>query len=49
MTEIDELIKQAEAILKRKPKVVMNQSSNYNTWQELLDGKPYPHIRYGKL
>jgi len=51
MTEIDALIKAAEAVkarLKLRRKVEPPAPSNLS-WQELLDGKPYPHLRFGKL
>ena len=50
MTEIEELIKQAEEVKKRwkKPQIEPEGVSALS-WQELLDGKPYPHLRYGKL
>lgn len=48
-TEIDELIEAAEAAKKnwRKPKVVERPSDR--TWQEVLENKPYPHLRVDKL
>ena len=48
-TEIEELIEQAEAIKKkwRKPEVPGRPSDR--TWQEVLDNKPYPHLRVGNL
>jgi len=49
MTEIEQLIKQAEAIkARRQPRVGPSVPSNLS-WQELLDGKPYPHLRFVKL
>ena len=50
MTEVKELIKQAEGVLKKwhKPKGIPPPSSG-QTWQELLDHKPYPHLRVSKL
>lgn len=49
MTEVEKLIKQALVIKARKqPRAEAPELSNL-TWQELLDGKPYPHLRYGKL
>jgi len=48
-TEIEELIEAAEAAKKkwRKPEVPGRLS--HRTWQEVLDHKPYPHLRVGKL
>ena len=50
MTEVEELIKQAEKIKGeyRKSRVDAPPVSNL-TWQELLDGKQSPQLRYGKL
>ena len=51
MTEIEQLIEQAVKVkvrLKSQPKVETPIPSSLS-WQELLDGKPYPHLRYGKL
>ena len=50
MTEVEELIKQAKEVKRRLklPKVNEQPPSNLS-WQELLDGKPYPYLRYGKL
>ena len=48
-TEIEELIEQAKAIKKnwRKPEVPERLSNR--AWQEVLDHKPYPHLRVSKL
>ena len=50
MTEIEGLIKEAEEIKKRwrKSKVVSPLLSELS-WQELLDGKPYPHLNVKNL
>jgi len=47
MTEIENLIKQAKAIKKQrsKPKPKLTNRS----WQEILDGQPYPHLNAKNL
>ena len=50
MTEVEELIEQAEEVKKRwKRARIEPQGVSGLSWQELLDGKPYPHLRFGKL
>ena len=44
MTEIEELIKQAEAQKKKWRKPRQEEKITNRSWQEILDGKPYPHI-----
>jgi len=50
MTEIEMLVEQAEQVLRtwHKQKTINPPVSNLS-WQEILDGKPYPHLRHGKL
>ena len=49
MTEIEELIKQANAKLKQWRPPENNPKLTERTWQELLDDTPYPKLHYGKL
>jgi len=46
MTEIEELIKQAERKLKRWRKLVPGEgrSPSHRSWQEILEDKPYPQL-----
>lgn len=50
MAEMEELIRQAKKVKGnwRKPKNDGHTVSSLS-WQDLLDGKPYPHLRFGKL
>ena len=51
MTEIESLIKQAEEEVKKhlKKPIIKPHVDSGLSWQGLLDGKPYPHLRHGKL
>ena len=48
-TEIEELILEAEAVLKKWRLPRQEEKVTNLTWQELLDGKDYPRLRFGKL
>ena len=49
VTEVEDLIRQAQAVLKDWNKSQLQGTLSERTWQELLDDKPYPHLRIGKL
>lgn len=49
MNEIDELIKQARVVKARKRARINTERLSSLSWQELLDGKPYPNLRIGRL
>ena len=51
MTEIEELIRQAKETKERLKQVKTpgNREPSNRTWQEILDNKPYPSIRYYSL
>ncbi|KKL62074.1 hypothetical protein LCGC14_2188840 [marine sediment metagenome] len=49
MTEIEELIKQAEAQKKKWRKPKQEERLTKRSWQEILDGKSSPHLRLQNL
>ncbi len=49
MTEIESLIKQAKESKEKWKKPVIKRGHSTRTWQEILDNKPYPHLRHDNL
>lgn len=49
MTEVEDLIKQAEEVKANWQKPQSKSKPTDRTWQEILDDVPYPQLRYGKL
>lgn len=49
MTEIEELIEQAKATLKRWRKPNPEAHISKRPWQGILDNSPYPHLNVKKL
>ena len=48
-TEVEELIEAAETQKRKWRKPRQEQKVTNHTWQEILDGKDYPRLRFGKL
>ena len=47
-TEIEELIEQTKVVLKKQCFPKLKPKLSKRTWQEILDGKPSPQIRWSK-